>query len=155
MALSIYVVNPFGPYLKGAEIEDPDLVNAIRAGEHASDVVMVSDTIIVPPTPPPPATDLPTLLATYKALLQSNQETVALLAAQAALNTQQSAQLASAQQQIQSLSNTVQVLQARIDDPTGGVPIPANLADDRPLAEDDDVVLATDAGAILVGDVRI
>jgi hypothetical protein len=135
------------------QITDATEIATIRSGEFADQVVMVSDTIIPPPVPPE-TPNYEEVLAAYTALVaQIGQQQAALNAANL-VNGQQTTALSAQSQQIDQLTNAVNVLAAKLENPNGGPSLPPYLADDLPLAEDDGVVLITNSGTVLVGDVR-
>lgn len=151
MALVLVVVNDFGNYRRGMQITNSSEINQIRSSEYAGQVVLVSDTIIPPPIPVD-APNYDELVAAYQQLVAQAAEQQAALDAAAALNTQQTAAISAQSQQINSLTNTVNVLAAKVDNPNGGTPTPPDTADDLPLAEADGKQLGTNSGAVLVGD---
>lgn len=153
MALILVVVNDFGTYRRGAQITNPTVIDAIRTGEFSNQVVMVGDTIIPPPVSPN-TPDYNQVVAAYQELVAQIAEQQAALNAATSLNAQQNTALAVQSGQIGELTNAVNVLAAKVANPNGGNPIAPDLADDLPLAENDGVVLVTNAGAVLVGDIR-
>lgn len=156
MPLILYVVNPFGGYQRGAMISNPSLVATILDGDDALNVVQVSDGPVVVPDAPPPLSgvSLSELISAYNALSASNASVLQALQTANQIDTNQSAVLALQAQQLATLAAAISDLEARIENPNGGAPIPVSLADDVPLTEVDGVVLATNSGAILVGDLR-
>jgi hypothetical protein len=127
----------------------------VRSSEYAAMVVMVSDEPIPEPEPPPPPPDFAELQAAWEeqqAIIEAQQ-----LALNNAIgvNSAQSQLLNEQSQRLNALANQLNLLQAKVDaGPGSGNPIPPDLADDLPLAEADGVVLGTNAGVILVGDIR-
>lgn len=153
MALVLVVINDFGTYRRGQQITNSAEINQIRASEYAGQVVLVSDTIIPPPVP----VDTPNydeLVAAYNQLVAQTAEQQAALDAAIELNAQQSEAISAQDQRINTLTNTVNVLSAKVDNPNGGEPIPPNTDDDLPLAEADGDSLGTNSGNVLVGDAR-
>ena len=73
--LRLVVVEEFSGYKRGDIITDPTLINSIRAGEYARNVVIVSDTAVTPPVQPPPpvAPDYASLAAAVNGLAQQVQ----------------------------------------------------------------------------------
>jgi hypothetical protein len=153
VALFLVVTTPFDTYRRGTIISDPNTVASVRASEKASLVVLVSDEVILPPVAPPDL-DLSELQVAYQQLAQQTAATQSALAAILGVNSQQTSALQAQSAQIADLSASLNALAAKVSNPTGGTPTPANLADDLPLAENDGIVLVTDRGAALVGDIR-
>jgi hypothetical protein len=152
VALWLVVAEDFGNYQRGDQLTDPAVIGTVRAGEYAHLVVLVSDEVVEPPPPPPPPPDFAQLQAAYQELAAENAEQDDLLAAAASLNASQANALALQGQQINDLTVSLNQLRALVE--SGNPSIPPNLADDKPLAEDDGVVLATDGDKVLVGDIR-
>lgn len=152
MSYFLVVTTSFQNYKRGTIIGDPTLIAGIRSSEYSNLAVLVSDEV-VPPPEPPVVPDYNTLVAQYNQLAQTMVDTQAALVAILSVNSQQTASLASQQQQLVELSNSFAALAARVDGNTG-TPVPPNLADDLPLAENDGLVLVTNRGGVLVGDLR-
>ncbi len=158
MAYVLYVVSPFGGYPRGALITDPTVMANIEDGEDAPNVVKVGEVVGVP-TPPGGGVGggsdvtMTQLVQAVNALIAQQNLLVASVASLADTNAVQSALLSQHTTQIAQILQSIQVIQARLDNPQGGVPVPPDLLDDAYLAENDNVVLATDDDAILAGDI--
>lgn len=153
MALRLVVTTPFLGYARGSIISNPATIDQIRASEYASAVVLVSDTVIPPPDPPPALT-MAELLSAYRDLQQTNVQTQQALNAVVDVNLTQAEALRQQDRRISEVNNSVLALAARVDNPNGGGPRLPDVTDDKPLSEDDGIVLSTDAGSVLHGDVR-
>lgn len=151
--LFLVVTTPFKSYRRGTIISDLPTIDTIRASEYASSTVLVSDTVIMPPQPPPDLS-VDDLRGAYYELTQANAVTQTALSAILSTNLQQTQSLVGQEQRLTELTAAVNDLAARVNNPNQQPPIPPNLADDKPLAEDDGFVLATDGGSILAGDIR-
>ena len=163
MALKLVVTSAFPGYPRGTIVTDPDTINAIRTGDYAGQVVLVSDTVIPPPDVPPSTplpgggvsqTDYLVLKGLYDSLAASDVQQQSALAALLSVNTSQTEALNTLGQQLYSLNSAVLVLAAKVDNPNTGPVLPPSLADDVLIATNAGVVIATDANVLLAGDIR-